>query len=381
MEPVTETAREDVAAEVLVDLGARADSIHIGRGLLGRTGRLVSPLLRRPKTVIVTDETVAALHLPSLVAALEAEGIASSSVVLPPGERTKSFAGLERLVSALLDADVERGDVIVAFGGGVIGDLAGFAAAIVRRGVDFVQIPTTLLAQVDSSVGGKTGINTDHGKNLVGAFHQPLAVIADTGLLDTLPEREFRAGYAEVVKYGLLGDAGFFAWLEEYRSSLFAGETFARIHAIATSCRAKARIVAADEREAGIRALLNLGHTFGHALEAVTGYSDRLVHGEAVAIGMAMAFRFSERLRLCAAGTAARVERHLAAAGLPVTPRTVAAALPTREEFLELMRQDKKTRGGRITLVLVRGIGEAFVAPDVDEAQILAFLGEEFGRP
>ncbi|MCX7346920.1 MAG: 3-dehydroquinate synthase, partial [Alphaproteobacteria bacterium] len=271
-------------------------------------------------------------------------------------------------------------DRIVALGGGVIGDLAGFAAAILRRGVDFIQIPTSLLAQVDSSVGGKTGINSIHGKNLIGAFHQPVAVITDIGLLDTLPRRELAAGYAEVAKYGLLGDASFFDWLESSADLVMRGDRQARIHAIRRSCEAKAAIVAEDETETGVRALLNLGHTFGHALEAATGYSARLLHGEGVAIGMVQAFRFSESLGLCAAGTGDRVARHLRSVGLPVHASDIPGDLPPPEVLVEVMRQDKKAQGGKLTFILVRGIGEAFIARDIADADVIAFLKGDLQR-
>ncbi len=367
----------DSAITVPVALGERAYDIHIGPALLERAGTLVAPLLDRPVTAIVTDETVAGLHLARLERALDAAGIATTAIVVPAGEASKSFATLETLCDRLLDAGIERRDRIVALGGGVIGDLTGFAAAILRRGVDFIQIPTTLLAQVDSSVGGKTGINSSRGKNLIGAFHQPVLVLADLDLLDTLPAREFRAGYAEVAKYGLLGDRAFFEWLETDRPALFAGDKAARRHAVEVSCRMKARIVEEDEREAGRRALLNLGHTFGHALEAATGYGNRLIHGEAVALGTAQAFRYSQRLGLCPPGTAERVRDHLAAAGLPTTLGEVPGALPDAAALLEIMRQDKKASRGRLTLVLARDIGEAFTTADVDEQDLVTFLEEE----
>lgn len=359
---------------VIVDLAERSYSIHIGSGLLARAGDFIAPLLARPSTAIVTDENVASHHLAALETALTGAGVASTSIVLPAGERTKSFAQLELLCDRLLAAGVERRDTIIAFGGGVIGDLAGFAAAILRRGVDFIQIPTSLLAQVDSSVGGKTGINATAGKNLIGAFHQPRLVLADIAVLDTLPERELRAGYAEVAKYGLIADAGFNTWLEAHGGDIIAGSRQARIGAIETSCKAKAALVARDEREGGIRALLNLGHTFGHAFEAATGYSDRLLHGEGVAIGMVLAHRFSEHLGLCADGTADRVAGHLGGIGLPVSPRAIDGDLPGPKELLEIMRQDKKTVGGKLTFILTRDIGKAFVASDVAEHDILAFL-------
>jgi 3-dehydroquinate synthase len=291
---------------------------------------------------------------------------------------------LERVCEALISARIERADVVVALGGGVIGDLGGLAAALVRRGLDYVQVPTTLLAQVDSSVGGKTAIDSTHGKNLVGAFHQPVLVLADTALLDTLPARQFRAGYAEVAKYGLLGDAAFFAWLEANWREVFAGGkapgSGAREHAIAVSCRAKAAIVARDERESGDRALLNLGHTFGHALEAACGFSDRLLHGEAVAAGMALAFEFSARLGLLPEAEAARAVRHLAEVGLPTRPKDIAGGLPDADALMALMAQDKKVRRGMLTFILVRGIGSAFVEQGVDAAQVRAFLSEKLAE-
>jgi 3-dehydroquinate synthase len=297
-----------------------------------------------------------------------------------PGESSKSWGALEQVCEGLIAARIERGDVIVALGGGVIGDLAGFAAAIVRRGLEVVQVPTTLLAQVDSAFGGKTAINSRHGKNLIGVFHQPSLVVADTALLDTLPARVFRAGYAEVVKYGLINDAGFFAWLEANWREVFA-RTPAREHAIATSCRAKAAIIVRDERESGERALLNLGHTFAHALEAAAGFSDRLLHGEAVAIGLALAFAFSARLGLLPQGEAERVARHLAAVGLPTHPAAVPGGLPGADGLMERMAQDKKVRRGKLTFILARGIGASFVAADIDAAQVRAFLAEKLEQP
>ncbi len=367
------------AARVRVEpRGWPSYDIHIGPGLLARAGELIAPLLARPRTLVITDENVARAHLATLEHGLSDAGIAFEALVLPPGEATKSWRHLQRLVEFILAERLERNDHIIAFGGGVIGDLAGFAAATARRGMPFIQIPTTLLAQVDSSVGGKTGINSpDHGKNLIGAFHQPSLVLADTHVLNTLPRRELLAGYAEVVKYGLLGDAAFFAWLEEHGADVIAGDEDARRHAIATSCRAKAAIVTEDAREKGRRALLNLGHTFGHALEAALGYDGSLLHGEAVAIGMAQAFRFSERLGICPPGRAARVAAHLAAAGLPTDVRALNNRLPGPQGLLELMRQDKKAQGGRLVFILVRDIGEAFIARDVREEDVLAFLEEE----
>lgn len=367
-------------ATVHVALGARSYDIAIGHGLLPGLGAQIAPLLPRPLTAIVTDTNVASRHLQALENSLRNAGIKSTAIILPAGESTKSFAKLAEVCDGLLAASIERRDRIIAFGGGVIGDLAGFAAAILRRGVGFIQIPTTLLAQVDSSVGGKTGINSKHGKNLIGSFHQPVAVFADTALLETLPPRELAAGYAEVAKYGALGDAAFFEWLEKNVDDIFAGNASLRGRAVEVSCLAKARIVAEDETETGVRALLNLGHTFGHALEAATGYSSRLLHGEAVAIGMVQAARFSEREGRCPQGTADRLARHLARAGLPVSTKGITDALPPPAGLLEIMRQDKKSVGGKLTLILLRGIGDAFIARDVDERRIVAFLEEDRAR-
>ncbi|MCB1380457.1 MAG: 3-dehydroquinate synthase [Alphaproteobacteria bacterium] len=362
------------AETVPVALGDRSYEIAIGEGLLARAGEIIAPLLKRPMTAIVTDENVARAHLPALQAALAAQGISSTAIVLPPGEGTKSFQHLAALCDRLLAAGIERRDRIIALGGGVIGDLAGFAAAILRRGVDFIQIPTSLLAQVDSSVGGKTGINSAHGKNLIGAFHQPVAVITDIALLDSLPRRELAAGYAEVAKYGLLGDAGFFEWLEGSAPLIMRGDPQARVHAIRKSCEAKARIVAEDETETGVRALLNLGHTFGHALEAATGYSGRLLHGEGVAIGMVQAFRFSEHRGLCPAGSADRVARHLKEVGLPVHVSEISGALPPPAALVDIMRQDKKAQAGKLTFILARAIGDTFIARDVKDEDVIEFL-------
>jgi 3-dehydroquinate synthase len=327
------------------------------------------------RVAVVSDETVAALHLPELARSLASGGIEHHEIVVPPGEATKDFAVLQRLIDDLLGARIERGDAVIAFGGGVIGDLAGFAASILRRGVAVVQMPTTLLAQVDSSVGGKTGINTRHGKNLVGAFHQPRLVLADTGVLDTLPRRQAVAGYAEVVKYGLIDDPGFFAWLETNGGAVCAGERAARRHAVVTSCRAKARIVAADERETGSRALLNLGHTFAHALEAEAGYGGGLLHGEAVAVGMVLAFELSARLRLCPAADVERVRRHLASVGLPTRP-PAAVGEDGAGRLIDRMEQDKKVRDGQIAFVLAHGIGKAYVDRNVDRAEVRAVLDD-----
>ncbi|MEM9471210.1 MAG: 3-dehydroquinate synthase, partial [Pseudomonadota bacterium] len=328
-------------------------------------------------TAIVTDENVARHHLKTLTDSLDQAGIEHSPIILPAGEQTKSYSRLAQVCDDILAAGMERNDHIIAFGGGVIGDLAGFAAAIVRRGIGFIQIPTSLLAQVDSSVGGKTGINSSHGKNLIGAFHQPVAVLADIDVLNTLPARELAAGYAEVAKYGLLGDADFFGWLEDNASRIFAGDPQARIHAIRTSCQAKAAIVARDERESGDRALLNLGHTFGHALEAATGYSDKLLHGEGVAIGMALAFRFSEQLGICTTGAAARMERHLKSVGLPTDVSGIRPHIPDAEGLVEIMRQDKKAEAGRINFVLVKDIGNAYIDRTIEEDGLVKFLEVE----
>jgi 3-dehydroquinate synthase len=362
---------------VPVSLGSRSYNVLIGPGLLPETGRLIATRIGKGKCGIVTDENVARHHLATVEASLKAENRFAGSIVLPPGESTKCFAQLTKLSEGLLEMGLERGDFVVAFGGGVIGDLAGFAAGILRRGIRFVQIPTSLLAQVDSSVGGKTGINTPQGKNLIGVFHQPSLVIADTEVLATLPEREMRAGYAEVVKYGLLGDAAFFEWLERQWNGVFGNSGPDLSRAIETSVKAKADIVARDEFETGDRALLNLGHTFGHALEAWTGYSSRLLHGEGVAIGMAQAFRFSESEGLCPPGTAARVAAHLSAVGLPTRLADIPGDKADADTLLRLMGQDKKVRDGKLTFILVRDIGQAFVARDVDPTKVRAFLERE----
>jgi 3-dehydroquinate synthase len=366
---------------VKVALGDRSYDIAIGGDLLRQAGKRIAPLLRRPFAAIVTDTNVAGRYLEPLEEALAAEGIASKAIVLPPGEKTKSYAALAELCDGLLAAGVERRDTVIALGGGVIGDLAGFASAILRRGVDFIQIPTTLLAQVDSSVGGKTGINSPLGKNLIGAFHQPALVLADLSILETLPAREFAAGYAEVAKYGLLGDRPFFEWLEANSARLMAGDRALRAQAVRICCEAKARIVAEDEHETGVRALLNLGHTFGHALEAATGYSSRLLHGEGVAIGMIQAFRFSEMLGVCAPGAADRAAAHLKSAGLPVHVSQIEGTLPPPEALVEIMRQDKKAQSGALTFILARGIGDSFVEKNVNAAKVTAFLRRDMAAP
>jgi 3-dehydroquinate synthase len=366
---------------VKVALGERSYDIVIGRGVMASLGARVAALRPGAKVAVVTDETVARLHLDAVAAALADQGIAASRVIVAGGEGAKSFRGFAEVCEAIIAARIERGDLVVALGGGVIGDLAGFAAAAVRRGLDYVQAPTTLLAQVDSSIGGKTAINSAYGKNLIGAFHQPILVLADTAMLDTLPPRQFRAGYAEIAKYGLLGDAAFFSWLEaNWRAVFAAGDSSAnaaREHAIAVSCRAKAAIVARDERETGERALLNLGHTFGHALEAACGFSDRLLHGEAVAAGMALAFGFSARQRLLSRSEAERAIRHLAAVGLPTRLHDIPGGPPPLEALMELIAQDKKVQRGRLTLILARGIGAAFVTSGVEEREVRAFLSEK----
>ena len=357
-----------------VELGERGYDILVGADLIAHAGRHMKPVLPRPRVVVITDETVAKLHLAALTASLDQAGIAHGTIVLPAGEATKDFAHLERLIEELLGQRVERSTMLVALGGGVIGDISGFAASIALRGLDFVQIPTTLLAQVDSAVGGKTAINTKRGKNLVGAFHQPRLVLADTGALSTLPKRELLAGYAEVVKYGLIDDAPFFAWLEENGPALIAGDASLLRHAVARSCAAKARIVAMDERETGPRALLNLGHTFGHALEAEAGYGGSVLHGEAVAAGMVMAFDLSVRLGLCPAEDAARVRRHLAAVGLPTGAQILGPAGRNADRLIDHMRQDKKVKDGRVTFILARGIGKSFIAHDVELDEVRRML-------
>ena len=349
-----------------VSLGLRSYDILIGGGLLAQAGAHIRPLLARPYTAIVTDETVAGLHLDALRYGLAAEGIESEAIVLPPGESTKNMGELGRTVERLLELKIERDDLIIAFGGGVIGDLAGFAASILRRGVDFVQVPTTLLAQVDSSVGGKTGVNAPQGKNLIGAFHQPRLVLADIEVLGTLSPRDFLAGYGEVAKYGLLGDEDFFEWLEANGPALASGDADKRAYAVRRSCEMKAEIVARDEKERGDRALLNLGHTFGHALEAATGYSDRLLHGEGVAIGCALAFEVSARMGLCAQEAPSRVRAHLDQMGMKKDLADIAGDLPDAERLIELMGQDKKVRRGQLTFILARAIGDAFMTREAD---------------
>ncbi|WP_309086226.1 3-dehydroquinate synthase [Chelativorans sp.] len=372
-----QASHERSARSVRVGLGDRAYEILIGSGLLARAGEEIAARLPGSRAAVVTDENVAAAHLQAFEASLGVAGIESVSIRLEPGERSKSFAALQETVDAILAARLERRDAVVALGGGVVGDLAGFAAGVVRRGMNLVQVPTSLLAQVDSSVGGKTGINTERGKNLVGVFYQPKLVLADTDALDTLPPREFRAGYAEVVKYGLIDRPHFFAWLEENWREVFSGGA-ARIEAIAECCRAKAEVVERDEHETGERALLNLGHTFGHALEAATGYdSARLVHGEAVAVGMVLAHRFSARMNLASPDDAGRVEAHLREVGLPTRPDQIPGGLPGAEKLLSYIAQDKKVSRGALTFILTHGIGRSFIARDVPASEVLAFLQQE----
>ncbi len=368
------------ATRVPVVLGDRSYDILIGSGLIADAGARIAARFPGRAVAIVTDAHVGDLHGPALEASLAKAGIRHHRITVAPGEATKRFAVLEEVVDQILSHRLERGDIVLALGGGVVGDLAGFAAAIVRRGMGFVQMPTSLLAQVDSSVGGKTGINSRHGKNLIGAFYQPGLVLADTDVLDTLSTREFRAGYAEVAKYGLIDDPGFFAWLEANWRGVFQGGRD-RIHAIATSCRAKAAVVARDETETGDRALLNLGHTFGHALEAATAYDGtRLVHGEGVAIGMCQAFRFSAKLGLCPPDAAGRMASHLKQVGLPTELAEIPGGVGGVDGLMAAIGQDKKVARGKLTFILARGIGESFIAKDVDPAAVRDFLAMELAR-
>jgi 3-dehydroquinate synthase len=360
-----------------VGLGARTYDVLVGPGLLDEAGARIAPLLKRKRVAVVSDTTVFALHGARLVAALAGSGIEAHPVLVAPGEQTKSFEGLADVTDRLLALNLDRGDLIIAFGGGVVGDLAGFAAAIFKRGIGFVQIPTTLLAQVDSSVGGKTAIDTPRGKNLVGAFHQPRLVLADLDVLGTLPPREMRAGYAEVIKYGLLGDFAFFEWLEAHGADVLALEPAALAHAVARSVEMKAEIVAEDETEQGRRALLNLGHTFAHALESETGFGDALLHGEAVGAGMALAFRFSAAQGLCQAQDATRAVAGIAASGLPTVLDELTGHPFKSAELIGHMAQDKKAEDGRLTFILARSIGDAYVARDVPAAAVAEFLAGE----
>jgi 3-dehydroquinate synthase len=382
---------------VKVALGSRSYDIVIGRGQFATLGQRIEALRPGAKVAIISDQTVASHYLAAAQSALGAR-LAGVPVIVAPGEGSKSFPVFETVCEALIDARIERGDLVVALGGGVVGDLAGFAASVVRRGLDYVQVPTSLLAQVDSSVGGKTAIDSRHGKNLVGAFHQPVLVVADTAVLDTLPEREFRSGYAEVAKYGLIRDAEFFAWLETNWRDVFSGaanggdalfrgsrETAGgpaapREYAIWKSIQMKAEIVARDERETGDRALLNLGHTFGHAFEAAAGFSDRLLHGEAISLGMVCAFGFSARLGLVSAADADRVTRHLADVCLPTRLAQVSGGLPDVDRLMDLIAQDKKVKRGRLTFILARGIGRAFIAPDISTEEVRAFLVDKIAE-
>lgn len=364
---------------IRVDLGARSYDVVVGAGLLAEAGARVAPFAPGRRAAVIVDETVSALHLPKLMEGLQRAGIEAHAIVLPPGEGQKSFLGLELLSERLLAMGLERRDLVIAFGGGVIGDLAGLTAGLLKRGLDFVQIPTTLLAQVDSSVGGKTAINATAGKNLVGLFHQPRLVLADQDVLDTLPLRERRAGYAEIVKIGLINDPAFFAWCEREGLRVVAGGAGSRdvvAHAIAVAVEAKAKIVAADEREAGVRALLNLGHTFAHAIEAEAGMDGAILHGEAVGCGLSLAFGFSAKLGHCDASVAARVSKHLAATGFETDISRLPGGPFAPDRLVDAMMHDKKNEGGALTFILARGIGEAFVARDVAPDAVHTFLRE-----
>jgi 3-dehydroquinate synthase len=371
MTPLADNLRQTVR----VALDERSYDVIIGPGLLDDLPGLATGCFGATRFAIVTDEHVAKSHLGPLSEALAQRGLLRTSVILPAGEQTKGFDQLRFLSETLLSGGVERRDVVIALGGGVIGDLAGFAAAVLRRGVRYLQGPTSLLAQVDSSVGGKTAINTPQGKNLIGAFHQPGLVLADTATLATLPDREMRAGYAEVVKYGLLGDKVFYGWLEDNASKVMGRDPAAVVRAVTRSVEMKADIVARDETETGERQLLNLGHTFGHALEAFTGYSDRLLHGEGVAIGMCLAFRLSEEIGACPPQTAARVSAHVKAMGLPTHVQDIPGGdLPSADVLVDLMGQDKKVRDGQLTFILARGIGDAFITREVARDDVRRFL-------
>lgn len=365
---------------VHVPLDGREYDVRIGPELIADAGTHLAPLLARPRVAVVSEENVAPLHLDRLRVGLEAAGIEVVSLVLPAGESTKAWPEFTRCVEWLLAQKIERRDIVIALGGGVIGDLVGFAAAVLRRGIRFVQMPTSLLAQVDSSVGGKTGINAPQGKNLIGAFHQPSLVLADTDALNTLSNRDFLSGYGEVIKYGMLGDADFFAWLEENGPSLASGNQTARIEAVRRSVQMKADIVLRDETEQGERALLNLGHTFCHALEAATGYSDRLLHGEGVAIGCALAFELSSRLGLCSQEDPSRVRAHLRAMGQKVDLADIDGDLPDADVLLDLMGQDKKVVDGQLRFILAKGIGRAFVTSDVPKDVVLTLLKDALAQ-
>lgn len=374
--PVTIPAPIPAPIIVPVSLGDRSYEIVIGDGIIAGIGARLAAENPARRVAIVTDNHVGPLHLSALQQSLDGAGIAHSTVEVPAGEKTKNFEQLQRVVDAVLTAKLERGDAVLALGGGVVGDLTGFAAGIVRRGMDFIQVPTSLLAQVDSSVGGKTGINSSHGKNLVGVFHQPSHVFADTATLDTLSPREFRAGYAEVIKYGLIDRPDFYDWLDKNWEDVFAGGE-ARAYAIAESCRAKADVVARDERESGERALLNLGHTFGHALEGATAYqSDRLVHGEGVAIGMTLAHQFSARMNQCSQDDVARMTAHLQKVGLPTSIKDIPGPAITAEQMMGFIGQDKKVQRGALTFILTHGIGKSYIAKDVPPHEVALFLAQ-----
>lgn len=363
-----------MTASVHVELGSRSYDIRIGEGLLAEAGALIAPLVRK-RVIIICDEHVAKLYAQPLTDSLEARGITQNGIILPAGEQTKRFAVLERLLDELLEFNPDRNTTLIALGGGIIGDITGFAASILLRGVPFIQIPTTLLAQVDSSVGGKTGINARQGKNLIGSFYQPGLVIADIATLLTLPKRELLAGYAEVVKYGIINDAAFFAWLEANGEKAIAGDTALLAHIVQESCKSKAAIVASDEREAGIRALLNFGHTLGHALEAETGFSDALLHGEAVALGMLLAMRLSVQRGLSIMEDYERLRHHLDKVGLPTSPGTIRKFDAAR--LIEHCHHDKKAKDGGLTFVLAKGIGHTFVAHDIERAELETLLAGE----
>ncbi|WP_120495389.1 3-dehydroquinate synthase [Kiloniella sp. EL199] len=371
--------RTETYERLTLDLDDRSYDILVGEGLVANAGSLVRPFIKQDRTFIITDENVAKHHLPTLETALKSKDIKSHTLILPSGEQTKSFRQLDHVIDFLLEHNIDRKSTLIAFGGGVIGDLAGFAAAVVMRGIDFIQIPTTLLSQVDSSVGGKTGINTARGKNLVGSFHQPKLVLADTGLLETLPRRELLAGYAEVVKYGLINDPQFFEWLEDKAGKVISGDISARTHAVLVSCAAKAKIVAQDEKESGARGLLNLGHTFGHALEAETGYNGSLLHGEAISIGMVMAHDLSAELGLCSEQDAKIVRAHFENIGLPISTDYVSSnALGGKKlevsRLMDHMSRDKKVSNGRLTFVMTKGIGQAYLDNAVDMAVVSDFM-------
>jgi len=359
-------------ATLHVELGSRSYDIVTGGKLLASAGALIAPLLKSKRVIIISDDNVAKLYLSELIKSLEGQGIKYHSVILPHGERTKSFSELEKLLDRLLEFNPERKTTLIALGGGVIGDITGFAASILLRGVDFIQIPTTLLAQVDSSVGGKTGINARQGKNLIGSFYQPRLVIADIATLLTLPRRQLLAGYAEAVKYGVISDAPFFAWLEEHGENALAGDLHTLSHIVHESCKTKAHIVASDERESGIRAILNFGHTLGHALEAETGYSDKLLHGEAVAIGMLLAMRLSVKRGLCKEQDYTRLKTHLDKVGIITSPRTIQKFDAAR--LIEHCTHDKKAKDGGLTFILSEGLGKTVIAEDVSRGELQELL-------